>query len=130
MFNGKSTKIYTIKRFGLEAFLFEMSKMFEIVVFTASQRLYADKVLDLIDPKHRISHRLYREHCIVINKTYYLKNLKILGRNLSQTIIVDVPKKVCRTTTSQDCSTPRISTGSNSSTGIKRTGSSVAFRPS
>ena len=57
-----------------------MSKLFEIVVFTASQKLYADKVLDLIDPKHRISHRLYREHCVVINKTYYLKNLKILGR--------------------------------------------------
>ena len=28
MFNGKSTKIYTIKRFGLEAFLFEMSRIF------------------------------------------------------------------------------------------------------
>ena len=90
MFNGKSTKIYTIKRFGLEAFLFEMSRMFEIVVFTASQKLYADKVLDLVDPKRRISHRLYREHCVVVNKTYYLKNLKILGRDLSQVIIVDV----------------------------------------
>ena len=60
-----------------------MSQLFEIVVFTASQKLYADKVLDSIDPKGRISHRLYRENCIVINKTFYLKNLKILGRNLS-----------------------------------------------
>ena len=67
-----------------------MSKIYEIVVFTASQRLYADKVIDMIDPKRRISHRLYRENCIVINKTFYLKNLQILGRNLKDTIIVDV----------------------------------------
>lgn len=77
-----------------------MSKLFEIVVFTASQKLYADKVLDLIDPKKRISHRLYREHCIVINKTYYLKNLKILGRDLSETIIVDVSSLLLRIITS------------------------------
>ena len=75
-----------------------MSKLFEIVVFTASQKLYADKVLDLIDPKHRISYRLYREHCVVINKTYYLKNLKILGRDLTQTIIVDVILDIFRIT--------------------------------
>ena len=37
-----------------------MSKLYEIIVFTASQKLYADKVLDLIDPKNRITHRLYR----------------------------------------------------------------------
>ena len=60
LFNGKNTKIYTVKRFGLEAFLFEMSRIYEIVVFTASQKLYADKVLNTIDPKGRISHRLYR----------------------------------------------------------------------
>lgn len=60
------------------------------MIFTASQKLYADKVLNLLDPKKRIAHRLYREHCIVINKTYYLKNLKILGRDLQDIIIVDV----------------------------------------
>jgi len=37
-----------------------MSKLYEIIVFTASQKLYADKIIDLIDPKRRISHRLYR----------------------------------------------------------------------
>ncbi len=75
-----------------------MSQLYEIVVFTASQKLYADKVLDLIDPKKRISHRLYRQHCIVINKTYYLKNLKILGRDLNNIIIVDVNPNIFRIT--------------------------------
>ena len=75
-----------------------MSQLYEIVVFTASQKLYADKVLDLIDPKKRISHRLYRQHCIVINKTYYLKNLKILGRDLNNIIIIDVNPNIFRIT--------------------------------
>ena len=67
-----------------------MSQLYEIIIFTASQRQYADKVIAEIDPKKRISHSLYRDHCIIINKMYYLKNLKILGRDLKKTIIVDV----------------------------------------
>jgi TFIIF-interacting CTD phosphatase-like protein len=66
-----------------------MSKLYEIVVFTASQRIYADRVLNLIDPKKRISHRMYREHCIVVNNSYYLKNLRALGRNMKDVIVVD-----------------------------------------
>lgn len=60
------------------------------MVFTAGQKKYADLILNKIDPKGWISHRLYREHCIVVNKVYYLKNLKIMGRNLGSTILVDV----------------------------------------
>lgn len=44
-FNGKTTKVYSVKRFGLDAFLFEMSQLYEIIVFTASQKQYADKVV-------------------------------------------------------------------------------------
>lgn len=67
-----------------------MSKIYELIIFTASQKQYADKVVQQIDPKKRISHVLNRDHCIVINKLYYLKNLKILGRDLKQTIMIDV----------------------------------------
>jgi CTD small phosphatase-like protein 2 len=80
-----------------------MSLLYEIVIFTASQKLYADKVIDLIDPKHRISHRLYREHCVAINKTYYLKNIQTLGRKLKDVIIVDVKLISFRIIPSQDC---------------------------
>ena len=89
-FNGKTTKVYTVKRFGLDAFLFEMSQLFEIIVFTASQKQYADKVVAQIDQKKRISYVLNRDHCIIINKAYYLKNLKIMGRDMKQIILVDV----------------------------------------
>ncbi len=83
-------KIYVTKRFGLDIFLFEMSQLFELVVFTAGLRDYTDEVLKNIDPKKRIKHVLYREHCTILNKTYFLKNLSLLGRNLKQTILIDV----------------------------------------
>lgn len=78
------------KRFGLDIFLFEMSQLFELVVFTAGLRDYTDEVLKNIDPKKRIKHVLYREHCTILNKTYFLKNLSLLGRKLKQTILIDV----------------------------------------
>lgn len=67
-----------------------MSQIFEIVVFTAGLKEYTDLVLQEIDPKKRIKHALYREHCTVLNKSYFIKNLRLLGRNLKQTILVDV----------------------------------------
>ena len=91
-------KIYVTKRFGIDIFLFEMSQLFELVVFTAGLRDYTDEVLKNIDPKKRIKHVLYREHCTVLNKTYFLKNLGLLGRNLKQTILIDVLIVLFRTT--------------------------------
>ena len=67
-----------------------MSQIYELVVYTAGLKEYTDEVLRLIDPKKRIQHVLYREHCIILNKNYFLKNLGILGRNLKQTILIDV----------------------------------------
>lgn len=67
-----------------------MSRLYEIIIFTASQKLYASRIIDMIDPKNRVSHRLYREHCRIVNKTYFLKDIRTLGRNTKDIIIVDV----------------------------------------
>lgn len=53
-------------------FLKNMSAFFEVIVFTAAQKEYADWILDKIDTKKSISHRLYRDHC-VMSKTSHLK---------------------------------------------------------
>jgi len=72
----------------LEGFLKECSKMFELVLFTASQDNYANMVLDHVDPVGYIKHRLFRRHCTKV-RGYFVKDLSKLGRDLSQTIIID-----------------------------------------
>lgn len=65
-----------------------MAKHYEIVIFTAAVKEYADNILDSIDEKKRISHRLYREHTR-IEDYVSIKDLFHIGRDLSKTIIID-----------------------------------------
>ena len=66
-----------------------MSQHFEIIVFTASERSYADAVLNEIDPEGLIKHRLYREHCVKLKKNLYSKDLRKINRDVSQIVLVD-----------------------------------------
>lgn len=69
-------------------FLKNLSSLFEIIIFTAAQKEYADWILDKIDSRGSIVYRLYREHC-QMSKTSHLKDIGMLKRDLSKTIIVD-----------------------------------------
>lgn len=89
MDNGSSTPVYVKFRPHLNRFLSIVSRMFEVVVFTASISRYANQVLDYIDPTGSlVHHRLYREHCTETNGTY-VKDLERLGRPLDRISIVD-----------------------------------------
>ena len=56
----------------------EANKHFQVIVFTASHQVYADAILDYIDPNHDfITHRLYRQHCFLSDEGYYVKDLRI-----------------------------------------------------
>lgn len=86
--DGTVHQVYVCKRPGAEAFLVEMAKHYEIVVYTASLSKYADPLLDRLDPENTIRFRLFREHCVQYEGNY-VKDLSLLDRDISQTIIID-----------------------------------------
>jgi Dullard-like phosphatase family protein len=81
--NGK----FLVRPFARE-FLQKLSGHYEIIVFTAALKDYADWILDRIDPMENVKYRLYRNHTTFQNDIY-LKDLSKLNRDLSKTIIVD-----------------------------------------
>eukprot|EP00268_Persea_americana_P063767 TRINITY_DN830_c0_g2_i5.p1 TRINITY_DN830_c0_g2~~TRINITY_DN830_c0_g2_i5.p1 ORF type:complete len:307 (-),score=53.91 TRINITY_DN830_c0_g2_i5:391-1311(-) len=88
-FNMKEHIIYVRQRPHLQMFLKRVAEMFEIIVFTASQSIYAEKLLNILDPDSKlISRRFYRESCIFSNGNY-VKDLTILGLDLAKVAIID-----------------------------------------
>ena len=81
---------YLIRPFAVK-FLKEVSKYYEIVIFTAGVKSYADPIIDDIDEWHVVSHRLYRHHTYGEGEEY-IKDLALLGRDLRYTLIVDNTK--------------------------------------
>ncbi|KAJ2880436.1 hypothetical protein H4R27_004723 [Coemansia aciculifera] len=85
---GQEHNVYVLKRPGVDEFMRIMGQYYEIVVFTASLSMYADPVLDLLDKSKVVHHRLFRESCNLYNGNY-VKDLSRLGRDVSQSIIID-----------------------------------------
>jgi len=89
IFHGIEYQVHVKKRPYLKEFLESVYKEFEVVVFTASQKVYADELLDRIDPEKKyIKYRMFRESCLPVEGNY-LKDLNVLGRDLSTAVLVD-----------------------------------------
>ncbi|KAG7386445.1 CTD small phosphatase-like protein 2 [Phytophthora pseudosyringae] len=88
-FNGVDYTVNVKKRPHMEYFLKRVSKLFEIVVFTASHKVYAEKLMNMLDPhRNLIKYRLFRDDCLDVFGNY-LKDLNVLGRDLSKVVLVD-----------------------------------------
>uniref|UniRef100_A0A2P2LZA7 FCP1 homology domain-containing protein n=1 Tax=Rhizophora mucronata TaxID=61149 RepID=A0A2P2LZA7_RHIMU len=94
--NMKEHIVYVKQRPYLYTFLERVAEMFEVVIFTASQSIYAEQLLDILDPERRlISRRVYRESCIFSDGTY-TKDLTVLGVDLAKVAIIDNSPQVFR----------------------------------
>ena len=71
-----------------QEFIAKTAEMFEVVIFTAAVKEYADWILDRLDNGNHISHRLYRCSTSQQNDVY-IKDLQKIGRDLTKTLIVD-----------------------------------------
>ncbi|CCE89637.1 Nem1-Spo7 phosphatase catalytic subunit NEM1 TDEL_0A03050 [Torulaspora delbrueckii] len=92
--SGVSTLYYVHKRPHCDLFLSKVSKWYDLVVFTASMREYADPVIDWLEGSFsgRFSKRLYRNNCILRDGVGYIKDLSIVCGptvTLGEVILVD-----------------------------------------
>ena len=72
-----------------------MNKYFELIIFTAAVKEYADWIIDRIDCDNVIAFRLYRRHTTQFNQMF-LKDLRKLNRDLKRTLILDNnPENFC-----------------------------------
>eukprot|EP00980_Cylindrotheca_fusiformis_P006167 scaffold1319_cov126-Cylindrotheca_fusiformis.AAC.56 len=88
-FHGMTYQVHVRLRPYLFEFLEKIKDKYEVIVFTASQKVYANELLNLIDPEGKyIQHRMYRESCLAVEGNF-LKDLNVLGRDLSKCVLVD-----------------------------------------
>ena len=78
-------------RNGVNEFLNEVSKLFDVGIFTASVKEYADAVISFLDPENKLNkYRLYKNNCINFNDSFIVKDLRILkGVDLKNVILLD-----------------------------------------
>lgn len=87
MDDGERAVVY--KRPGLDRFLEEASKHFDVYVFTAGLEAYGKPILDELDPKGNLfAGRFFRESCQQ-RKGMFLKDLRVVRKDLSKVILVD-----------------------------------------
>jgi CTD small phosphatase-like protein 2 len=86
---GKVISGYVNVRPHAKEIIKNMSKYFDVIIFTAGNQCYADPILDYLDPERKIQHRLYRDSCTMVNNQLFVKDLKILGRRLENVVLVD-----------------------------------------
>ncbi|KAH7568633.1 hypothetical protein JRO89_XS06G0025200 [Xanthoceras sorbifolium] len=95
-FNMKEHTVYVKQRPYLQTFLERVAEMFEVIIFTASQSIYAAQLLNILDPDGKLlSRRVYRESCIFSDGSY-TKDLTVLGIDLAKVAIIDNSPQVFR----------------------------------
>jgi RNA polymerase II subunit A small phosphatase-like protein len=79
---------YVIKRPYLDEFLDFVGRNYQVYIFTAGVREYAEPVIERIDPRKWIVGRYFRDSCVT-RTGYFVKDLSNIRMDLSSSIIID-----------------------------------------
>lgn len=77
-----------VKRPGVDKFLTDMAKVYEVVIFTSNIAGTAEPIIMSLDKEGAVLHKLYREATKFVDGVY-VKDLSALNRDLRKVIIVD-----------------------------------------
>lgn len=83
-----SVPIYVLMRPGLKIFIEKVAEMFDLYVFTAGERSYAEQIINNVCPCVPNSHRFYRNAC-QIRENKIFKNLRAINRLMKDVILLD-----------------------------------------
>ena len=86
--DGSTCEVFVLKRPGVDKFLTDLAKDYELMIYTASLQKYADPLLDWLDPQNLIAYRLFWEQCTFYNGIF-VKDLSRIDRDLKDCIIID-----------------------------------------
>ena len=81
------------KRPGVDIFLQHLSQRFEIVVFSDQLSSYVDPIVERLDNKGSIHHRLYRDATKYVHGEH-VRDLSKLNRPLTHTLYLTSNEKV------------------------------------
>jgi CTD nuclear envelope phosphatase 1 len=79
---------YVNKRPYLDIFLQVVSQWYDLVVYTASLKKYADPLIDALDVHGVIRERYFRDHCIQVGNNF-VKDISIIEPDLRKIVIID-----------------------------------------
>jgi TFIIF-interacting CTD phosphatase-like protein len=93
--NDYKTFAFLYYRDYLEEFLHYIDQNFEPILYSTAEKIYVDKIMDLIDPNKIFPYRLYQEDCHLYknskqNVAEYLKDINLFtNRNLKRKILLE-----------------------------------------
>ena len=88
--NRASCLYYVYKRPNLDYFLNVINNWYNLIIYTASVREYADPVIDLIDENGVLfKRRLFRTECTQTPSAHYLKDLSLIDADISKICLLD-----------------------------------------
>ena len=90
----QKNSLKVLLRPGLNSFLHNMKKIYELILFTSATHEYVDPIVNFIEKDEKyFDYILYRKHLSYDEKGEYFKNLNLLNRNNKKIIIVDDTEK-------------------------------------